>query len=147
MKRLKIEMTIRTRLLLFAGLLLMLLAASNLYLRSQITTAQQALEAGATTLNAVSQTLQAGRQTLLSISRDLQAGTQTIAEDVEIVGKLEIINRTLRNFGEMKFWLTDLEVSWLNESEENAEAARAALEVDIYQLEVVVEPAPTFVTL
>ena len=28
----------------------------------------------------------------------------------------------------LKFWLTDLQVSWLNESEDNAERARAALE-------------------
>jgi methyl-accepting chemotaxis protein len=41
----------------------------------------------------------------------------------------------LRSFGEVKFWLTDLEVSWLNESEANAEKASKDLELLLTQLE------------
>ena len=43
----------------------------------------------------------------------------------------------MREFGELKFWLTDLEVSWLNESEDNANQARAALEGHLEALAVV----------
>ena len=43
--------------------------------------------------------------------------------------RLHIVGRTatdaLRSFGELKYWLTDLQVSWLIESETNAENARA----------------------
>ena len=43
----------------------------------------------------------------------------------EVVGTA---TTALRAFGELKYWLTDLEVSWLNESENMANEARAELE-------------------
>ncbi len=46
----------------------------------------------------------------------------------ELQQRVAAANAALRSFGELKYWLADLEVSWLTESEENAEEARAALD-------------------
>lgn len=46
----------------------------------------------------------------------------------ELQQRVAAANAALRSFGELKYWLADLEVSWVIESEEKAEEARAALD-------------------
>ena len=132
--------TIRGRLLLLSAFMLTLLVVSNLFLRSEIVAEQAALEANAANLKEISATLQSGSRTLTDISRSMQAGNQELADDGRTLAHLDIANRTLRAFDEMKFWLADLEVSWLNESEENAETARAELDELFNRLEGIAQP-------
>lgn len=133
-------LTIRARLLWLSAFMLALLAGSNLFLRSEIIAEQVALEANAANLEEINAALVSGSRTLSDIGQAMHAGTQELADDGRTLAHLEIANRTLRAFGEMKFWLTDLEVSWLNESEENAETARAELDELFNQLDGIAPP-------
>lgn len=121
-------LTIRARLLVLSGFLMVLLAGSTLYLRNEIGALQAALQTNAGALQDLSATLQAGSRTLSEIASTVNAGNEALREDVATVASLALANKALRAFGEMKFWLTDLEVSWLSESEQNAESAREELE-------------------
>ena len=52
-----------------------------------------------------------------------------------IFSEVQVASNALKSFGDLKFWLTDLQVSWLNESEDEAEIAREQLETLLKQLE------------
>jgi methyl-accepting chemotaxis protein len=120
--------------------MLVILAGSNLFLRSEIVAEQAMLEADAANLKQINATLQSGSRTLKGIGQAMHAGNQTLEDDGRILAQLDATNQALRAFGEMKFWLSDLEVSWLNESEEKAEAARVELDELFNQLEGVAPP-------
>ncbi len=94
-----VRFTVRSKLLLLSGILMVALVGSNLYMR----------------LN-------------------LLAGGDALREQTEIQNTMRVATNSLRAFGELKFWLTDLEVSWLNESETNANQAQAALEKHLQEL-------------
>ncbi|MFQ5543352.1 MAG: methyl-accepting chemotaxis protein, partial [Nitrospiria bacterium] len=53
---------------------------------------------------------------------------EVLEEQQKIATRLEIAEDARRSFGDYKYWLTDLAVSWLNEAEENADASREKLE-------------------
>ena len=80
------KLSIGNRLTIFAAGMLVVLAATNLYLKSEISAANDAL-----------------------------------GEQARITEELNSATNALRAFGEQKYWLTDLAVSWLTESEENAD--------------------------
>ena len=86
------KLTIRAKLLLLCGTLLMVLVASNTFMGKRIVDSNVVFH----------------RQT-------------------ELQEKLSSATAAMRTFGEIKFWLADLEVSWLNESEELANEARDSL--------------------
>ena len=88
-----LALTIRAKLLLLSGILVLVLLGSNFFMQAQIAVSNDAFR----------------QQTTVQVAVD----SATAA---------------LRELGELKFWLTDLQVSWLTESEENAELARANLE-------------------
>lgn len=48
--------------------------------------------------------------------------------------QLKLVNEATKSFSDMRFWLYDLSVSWLNESESNAEAAKEKLAGQLQQL-------------
>jgi len=121
-------LSIRARLLTLSGSLLIVMAVSNLFMRAEIVAGADAIESGATTLGKIETTLQAGSQTLQAIGNVLKTNNKALQADAETQKKLSISTDALRAFGEMKYWLSDLEVSWLNESEASAEAAREELE-------------------
>ncbi len=87
------NLTIRSRLLVLAGTLLVVLVATNLYMRGSIVSSNDVLR-----------------------------------QQPEIGDLVRTADDALRSFGELKFWLTDLEVSWLNESEDKANEARTKLD-------------------
>ena len=131
----KLNFTIRVKLLLLAGSILLLLVASNLYLRDGILTGNVALSANSAALKAASDALLAGNGSLSANSTALKqnsdalvAGVGTLESDVAISNRLAIANQTIQSFARLSYWLTDLAVSFLNESEENAEAAAEELE-------------------
>ncbi len=65
----------------------------------------------------------------------LSRGADTLAREVEIVSTIKIANDASKTFGDLKYWLTDLAVSLLVLSEQNAEAARKTLETKLAALE------------
>lgn len=85
-------LSIRAKLLVLAGTLLVVLIASNLNMRFEIA-----------------------------------AGSDPLQQQAHVQDRLRTATATLREFGEVKFWLADLQASWANESEELADTARAAL--------------------
>ncbi len=90
--RLTINMSIRAKLLLLAGVLLAALIGSSLFLRVE-----------------------------------LADGSDAIKSQGDVLATLNATTAALREFGELKYWLADLQASWMNESEDNAEAAKAKL--------------------
>jgi len=61
------------------------------------------------------------------ITQDVEAIDTAIVREREAIVRLEVVNESLRTFIELKYWLTDLSASWLNESEENADLAKEKL--------------------
>ena len=93
MPKFALALTVRAKLLLLSGILVLVLLGSNFFMQAQIAFSNDAF-----------------RQ---------QTAVQEAADSA---------TAALRELGELKFWLVDLQVSWLTESEENAELARANLE-------------------
>ena len=83
----------------------------------------QAIGSGSAALQANGETLQAGNHALQSNSNALEAGNETLKADQVLSSHFELASEAQKSFADLKYWLTDLAVSWLNESEENADAA------------------------
>ncbi len=66
---------------------------------------------------------------------DLWQNQQRVAKSSERFRFLEHAAEADRDFGEMRYWLTDLSVSLLTLSERRAEAARANLEIQLAEVE------------
>lgn len=73
----------------------------------------------------------------LYMRTQLLAGSNALGEQTQINDTARVATTALQEFGELKFWLSNLEVTWLNESEENAEQARAALEEQLQTLRAI----------
>lgn len=93
------QLSIRTRLVSLAVLLLAILTLTTLYLNRQV-----ASEAAA------------------------------LADEARLVSVLKTANKANKDFGDLKYWLTDLAVSLLVRSELNARAARDQLAADLAAL-------------
>jgi hypothetical protein len=103
-------------------------------MRSQIVAGSEALQisvqtlkTGTTALRSNSETLQAGSRALQSNNETIKDGNTTLQEDQILSSRLELAVQAQNAFGDLKYWLTDLAVSWLNESEENADTANERL--------------------
>ncbi|WP_342235627.1 response regulator [Inquilinus sp. OTU3971] len=94
------QLSIRTRLVSLAVLLLAILTLTTLYLNRQV-----ASEAAA------------------------------LADEARLVTVLKTANKANKDFGDLKYWLTDLAVSLLVRSEMNARAARDQLATDLAALD------------
>ena len=79
-------LSIRARLLLLSAFMLMLLAGSNLFLRSEIVAEQVALESNAANLKKINATLESGSQTLTEIGQAMNAGNQELAASTATTG-------------------------------------------------------------
>ena len=62
------------------------------------------------------------------LSARLSRNAEAISEGTTAIGILTHANAASTHFGELKYWLSDLSVSLLMRSEQNALAAHAALE-------------------
>lgn len=135
-------MTIKTRLVAFSTLLILLLSGMSLFMRYEIVNGQTAMETGGRTLKEINTTLQSSSQTVTSMSAVLQNvsttlnnGNQLLEKDIVASTNLAIATETLLTFADLKFWLSDLEVSWLSESEDMAETTREKLTTLLQQLQ------------
>ncbi len=69
------------------------------------------------------------------LAQRLSRNAEAIAHEVAKVGELRKANSAVTRFGELKYWLSDLAVSLLMRSENNANAAHDALLADLNALE------------
>src|SRR4051794_22233423 len=70
----------------------------------------------------------------LYLTRQVSTGAAALAEEARLVTVLKTANKTAKDFGDLKYWLTDLAVSLLVRSEQNADAARDRLTADLAAL-------------
>jgi len=115
------NLSIKAKLLVLVGFLLLALISTNLY-------------SGFNTTNL--------HHTILKMRSDISGMEKQSAEIQTVLGKqenalnrLEVVENTLGTFNELKYWLTDLSASWLNESETNADAAKEDLSKWLQQVE------------
>ena len=66
---------------------------------------------------------------------DAVINNTVIDEQEQILARLGTVQSAIKQYDNMRFWLTDLSVSWLNESEDNAKAAHQELEALLAILE------------
>ena len=66
---------------------------------------------------------------------ELAANQRRIADATERFHRLQVADRAARNFGQLRYWMTDLAVSLLTLSERNALAAQEMLEADLAALD------------
>ncbi len=71
------------------------------------------------------------------LSSRLSRNSEAISEGAAAIGILTHANAASTHFGELKYWLSDLSVSLLMRSEQNARAAREALSRELEVLEPV----------
>ncbi len=114
--------------------MLFLLIGSNVYLSSEIVSGRNAISANSSTLERSSESLKASGDTLTENTKALkgnsdalQAGNETLKRNSQTAIKLKLVADMVETFGALKYWWTDLSVSWLNESEENAESTGEAM--------------------
>ncbi|MEQ1704886.1 MAG: methyl-accepting chemotaxis protein [Rickettsiales bacterium] len=107
------RVTIRAKLIALSGLLLLALVATNLY-SSNIT--YKIYDVVIDAQNGVKDIKVKGDEVKNSLAAGEKANEQ-----------LAIVRKTLRQFNMLRYWLTDLSASWLNESENNADDAKKQL--------------------
>ena len=73
----------------------------------------------------------------LYLNRALSSGSQALLEETQIVATMTTANAAAHDFGDLKYWLTDLAASLLVRSELEAEQARERLEANLDRLEAV----------
>jgi signal transduction histidine kinase/CheY-like chemotaxis protein/HAMP domain-containing protein len=70
------------------------------------------------------------------VIRQMDADAERVTAATDVFAELEAASAANREFANVRYWLTDLAVSQLTNSERNAKAARAELDVDLKQLAV-----------
>src|SRR5258707_1832799 len=63
--------------------------------------------------------------------RELMPHSQSLAEQARLVSIVRTATTASKHFGDLKYWLTDLAVTQLASSQENAAAAKARLDEDL----------------
>lgn len=107
------KFTIRAKLMALSGLLLLALVATNLY-SSMIT--YKIYDVVLETQKSVADMKVKGDEIKTSLDKQQAANNQ-----------LDIARGTMRQFNMMRYWITDLSASWLNESENSADESKKQL--------------------
>src|SRR5262249_48277866 len=68
------------------------------------------------------------------LTRELARDSGALGSQGRLIAELKTANDASKHFGDLKFWLTDLAVSLLVRSQQNADAAKAALAADLKSL-------------
>ena len=63
--------------------------------------------------------------------RELMRHSQSLAEQARLVSIVRTATTASKHFGDLKYWLTDLAITQLARSQENAAAAKARLDEDL----------------
>ncbi|PIQ97059.1 MAG: hypothetical protein COV67_06275 [Nitrospinae bacterium CG11_big_fil_rev_8_21_14_0_20_56_8] len=72
---------------------------------------------------------------LLYVYNELGNANKVIEEQRENLSRLEVVTTTSSAFSQLRYWLTDLAVSWQNDSEDRANTAKEKLENLFKELE------------
>ncbi len=104
------DLSITGKLTAMSGAILLLVAASMLYLFSEI--GQQA------------ELIESQEQVVIGQSQLVDKQSLLIKNQAKALSNLDQAHRFSKNFSEMRYWLFDLAVSWQTEAEENAEKYR-----------------------
>jgi|CXWL01.1.fsa_nt_gi methyl-accepting chemotaxis protein len=114
------KFTIRAKLMALSGLLLLAIVATNSY-SSMITYKIYDVVLG--TQKSVADMKAKGDEIKASLDKQQAANNQ-----------LDIARSTLRQFNMLRYWITDLSASWLNESENSADASKKQLMDSLKQM-------------
>jgi signal transduction histidine kinase len=63
--------------------------------------------------------------------RELMRHSQSLAEQARLVSVVRTATTASKHFGDLKYWLTDLAITQLARSQQNAAAAKASLDADL----------------
>jgi adenylate cyclase len=69
--------------------------------------------------------------------RELERHTDALAQEAQLVSLVRTANLASKHFGDLKYWVTDLAVTLLATSRENADTAKAQLDADLKAIEPV----------
>jgi len=78
-------------------------------------------------LTYLAQEIRIGTEELRSGSVAIREGSAVVKDQAAILSKLDLANEVVRSFDRLQYWMTDLALSLLNESEEMAEVEREHL--------------------
>jgi methyl-accepting chemotaxis protein len=106
--------TIKAKLALLSGALLMAIVGTALF--------------EAATIVDLRQNIGAVEENIPNINDDASSVNSILNNQQTALNRLDTASDTLYSFGEMKYWLTDLAASWLSESENSANANRTKFE-------------------
>ncbi|MBI4031596.1 MAG: methyl-accepting chemotaxis protein [Proteobacteria bacterium] len=107
------NMTIRSKLMLLSGILLAALLGISFL--------------GGETITGLQGDIKTVESNIPNINSDANSVKSILDKQQESLNRLATANAALREFGELKYWMTDLSASWLNQSETNADKAKTAL--------------------
>lgn len=107
------SLTIRAKLLTLSGLLLLVLLATNLY--SSFITYE------------IYDVVVSTDQNVKEIKNKGEEINDSLAQQDIIDDRVEVVQTAYSQFNLMRYWITDLSASWLNESESNATEAKKQL--------------------
>ena len=108
------NISIRAKLYALSGFLLVVLLSTNIY--------------GSTSLSNLKHNMENAENDISSMVEKAGDVNKNVESLESVFISLDIANSALREFGEMKYWLSDLSASWQSESESGAENAKKNLE-------------------
>src|ERR1700722_1028807 len=65
------------------------------------------------------------------LTRELARDSEALAEEAQLVSIVRSANSASKHFGDLKYWITDLAMTLLARSQQNAEAAKLELDSDL----------------
>lgn len=107
------DLSIALKIYLMSAIVFVLIAGSMLFLISTISASAELTRIQSSAI---------GEQTKI-----LEEQSSLLRQQAVIVEQRRLVNAVIMSFSELRYWLYDLQVSWLNESETSAEAARERL--------------------
>ena len=68
------------------------------------------------------------------LTRELAHDSQALAEEAQLVSIVRNATNASKHFGDLKYWITDLAMTLLARSQQNAEAAKLQLDADLKEI-------------
>src|ERR1700733_7114069 len=68
------------------------------------------------------------------LTRELARDSAALADEAQLVSIVRSANSASKHFGDLKYWITDLAMTLLARSQQNAEAAKLELDTDLREI-------------
>ena len=65
------------------------------------------------------------------LTRELMRDSQSLADEAQLVSVVQSANEASKHFGDLKYWITDYARTLLAASQQNADAAKAQLDIEL----------------